>query len=70
MSTWWHFLWRFLVYDLWVVERESKGNFACKEYSINKETEQGHKGLQAQSRKEGAHSSRGAYPKKPLQSLC
>jgi hypothetical protein len=68
-ATWYHFVWSFLVSNLWVVERESKGQFACKGSSISKETEQGHKGLQAQSRKKGAHSSRGAHPKEPLQSL-
>jgi hypothetical protein len=64
-----HFVWSFLVSDLWVVERASKGQFACKGSSISKETKQGRKDLQAQSRKEWAHSSRGAHPKEPLQSL-
>jgi hypothetical protein len=51
-------VWSFLVFDFWVVERASKGQFACKGSSINKEIEQGHKDLQAHSRKEGAHIPR------------
>jgi hypothetical protein len=61
--------WSFLVSGLWVVEREIKWQFECKGSSINKGKGQGCKDLQAKSRKEEAHSSRGTYPKEPLQSL-
>jgi hypothetical protein len=52
---------------LWVVESACKGQVVCKGSSISKEKEQGRKDLQSKSRKEGAHFSRGAYPKEPLQ---
>jgi hypothetical protein len=51
---------------LWVVESACKGNIVCKVSSISKGKEQGCKDLQSNSRKEGVHSSRGAYPKEPI----
>jgi len=54
---------------LWVVERAIKWQFECKGSSISKGKGHGCKDLQAKSRKEGEHSSRGTYPTEPLQSL-